>query len=500
MGRLKSILGLFFANYIVRKNKKWKNNAVSYQEKTMRHLVSSASNTKFGINHSFNKIQSYRDFKQQVPIRAYEDLKEYIDCIKSGEKDVLWPGKPIYLCKTSGTTSGVKYIPITKESMDCHLKPARDALLNYIHETKNLSLANGKMIFLQGSPKLSKTANIFTGRLSGIVAHHIPLYLKKNRLPSYQTNCIDDWEKKVDAIVEETISENMVLISGIPPWIQMYFEKLNKKSGKKIKDLFPDFQLFVYGGVNYRPYKKTFNRLIGKNIDGLEVYPASEGFIAYQDSQKEDGMLLCVDNGIFFEFIKTVDFFTANPKRINLSEVALGVDYVIILNTNAGLWGYNLGDTIRFISIRPYRIIVSGRIKHFTSAFGEHVIAQEVDQSMDEAVLKHSAEVKEFHVAPQVNPPKGPPCHQWLIEFITEPDDFNLFAKDLDSYLQNKNSYYQDLIVGNVLKQLEIIKIRKNGFNEYMQSIGKLGGQNKVPRLSNDRKIAEQLILFQDKL
>jgi hypothetical protein len=500
MGRLKSILGLYFANYIVRKNKKWKNNAVSYQEKTMRHLVSSASNTRFGINHSFKKIQSYSDFKRHIPIRSYEDLKEYINCIKSGEKDVLWPGKPIYLCKTSGTTSGAKYIPITKESMDCHLKPARDALLHYIHETKNLSLVNGKMIFLQGSPKLSKIATIFTGRLSGIVAHHIPLYLKKNQLPSYKTNCIDDWGKKIDAIVEETISENMVLISGIPPWIQMYFEKLSKKSGKTIKDLFPNFQLFIYGGVNYRPYKKTFNRLIGKSVDGLEVYPASEGFIAYQDSQKEDGMLLCVDNGIFFEFVKTVDFFTSSPKRINLSEVNLGVDYVIILNTNAGLWGYNLGDTIKFISINPYRIIVSGRIKHFTSAFGEHVIAQEVDQSMNEVILKHSAEVKEFHVAPQVNPLRGLPCHQWFVEFINEPEDFSLFAKDLDNYLQKKNSYYQDLIVGNILKQLEIIKIRKNGFNEYMQSIGKLGGQNKVPRLSNDRKTAEKLIAFQDKL
>ncbi|MDG2139388.1 MAG: GH3 auxin-responsive promoter family protein [Flavobacteriales bacterium] len=499
MFRIKSILSLLFARYVIHNNKKWKNNAIIYQEKIMRHLVNSAVNTKFGVDHSFKEIQSYGDFKESIPVRDYEGFKDYIDCVKSGEENVLWPGKPIYLCKTSGTTSGTKYIPITKESISCHLKPARDAILNYIQETKNTSLVNGKMIFLQGSPELSKTSGVLTGRLSGIVAHHIPFYLKTNRLPSYNTNCIEDWEKKVDAIVDETISENMTLISGIPPWVQMYFEKLIKKSNKKIKDLFPNFQLFIYGGVNYRPYAKTFSRLIGEDIDEIEVYPASEGFIAYQDSQKEDGMLLCVNNGIFFEFIKTADFSSPNPTRISLSDVKLGVDYVILLSTNAGLWGYNIGDTIRFTSINPYRVIVSGRMTHFTSAFGEHVIAQEVDESMNRAILKHSAEVKEFHVAPQINPQKGLPYHQWFIEFVTEPKDSNLFTKDLDGYLQNKNSYYKDLIVGNVLKQLEITKIKKNGFNQYMQSIGKLGGQNKVPRLSNDREIAEKLILLQYK-
>ena len=352
------------------------------------------------------------------------------------------------------------------------------------------------MIFLQGSPKLGKTSGILTGRLSGIVAHHIPFYLKKNRLPSFKNNCIEKWEEKVDAIVDETIEEDMSLISGIPPWVQMYFEKLSLKSGKLIKELFPNFKLFIYGGVNYEPYRKTFKRLIGSDVDGVEVYPASEGFIAYQDSQKENGMLLCVDNGIFYEFIKRDDFFKENPQRINLSKVVVGVDYVIILNTNAGLWGYNLGDTVKFVSINPYRIIVSGRLKHFTSAFGEHVISQEVEESLNNTISVISAEVKEFHVAPNISPEKGLPSHQWFIEFSKEPADMSLFEQNLDRELQEKNSYYKDLIKGSVLKQLEIIKIKESGFNEYMSSIGKLGGQNKTPRLSNDRSIADKLILY----
>ena len=380
--------------------------------------------------------------------------------------------------------------------MPNHIKAARDAMLSYIAETKKVNFLDGKMIFLQGSPELSKTGNILTGRLSGIVAHHIPAYLKKNRLPSFKTNCIPDWEKKIEAIVEETISKEMSLISGIPPWVQMYFEKLQEKSGLLIKDLFPKFNLFIYGGVSYEPYKKSFEKLIGKDVDSLELYPASEGFIAYQDSQKKDGMLLCVNHGIFYEFIPSEEFFNKNPTRISLEDVEVGVNYVIILNTNAGIWGYNIGDTIKFVSINPYRIIVSGRIKHFTSAFGEHVIAEEVEKSLKETIEILTSEVNEFHVAPQVNPVEGLPYHEWLIEFEKEPEDLNQFGGEIDKTLQKYNSYYKDLITGGILSPLKITPISKNGFREYMKSIGKLGGQNKVPRLANDRKIADKLITF----
>ena len=493
---IKSFLSIYFARFIVQKNLAWKNNAVKAQENLLKNLLKTAKNTKFGFDHNFAEIKNYDDFKKNVPIRDYEDLSSYIENIKKGEANILWPGKPIYFCKTSGTTSGTKYIPITKESMPCHLNSARDAILSYIVETKNTSILNGKMIFLQGSPELTKTGDILTGRLSGIVAHHIPSYLKTNRLPSYSVNCIENWEKKVDAIVDETYNQNMTLISGIPPWVQMYFEKLQLKSNSLIKDIFPNFDLFIYGGVNFQPYKKTFEKLIGKKVDGVELYPASEGFIAYQDSQKEPGMLLCVDNGIFYEFIESENYFKDKQERLSLKDISLNVNYVIILNTNAGLWGYNIGDTVKFVSKNPYRIIVSGRLKHFTSAFGEHVIAEEIEKSLEKALKIEYAEVNELHIAPEVNPDNGLPFHCWFIEFRKEPENLEKFATILDLELQKLNSYYKDLISGGVLKKLEIFLVKKNGFRDYMDSVGKLGGQNKVPRLANDKTLADKLIKY----
>ena len=495
---LKAFLSICFARYVVKKNNVWKHNALEHQQTIMHQLIAKAKKTAFGSDHSFSEITCYSDFKKNIPIRDYEEIKTYIDRVVSGEKDVLWPRKPIYFCKTSGTTSGSKFIPITKESMPFHLKAAKDAILTYILETKNSSIVNGKMIFLQGSPVLTKTGSVLTGRLSGIVAHHIPFYLKKNRLPSFTTNSIEDWEKKVDAIVDETINENMAVISGIPPWVQMYFEKLNKKSGKLIGDLFKNFSLFIYGGVNFAPYKNSFEKLIGKKIDGIELYPASEGFIAYQDSQKESGMLLCVNHGIFYEFIEAQDFFSKNANRICLADVKVGVNYVIILNTNAGLWGYCIGDTVKFVSKDPYRIVVTGRIKHFTSAFGEHVIAEEVESSLKEALQLFPAEINEFHVAPQVNPTRGLPYHEWFIEFKKHPKDLIGFKKSLDICLQKHNSYYRDLVAGSVLSELKITCISKKGFVKFMKDVGKLGGQNKVPRLANDRKIAEKLNIYRE--
>ena len=490
---VKAALSLPFAKYVVRVNDKWKNNAVKVQQDLMIFLCKHAQNTSFGKNHSFSEIKNYLDWKKNIPIRNYEDIKDYVQKIIDGEIDVLWPGKPIYFCKTAGTTSGSKYIPITKDSLPHHIKAVRDAILSYIAETKNTNIVNGKMIFIQASPELTKTGEILTGRLSGIVAHHIPAYLTKNRLPSFKTNCIDDWEEKMDAIVEETLPENMTLISGIPPWVHMYFEKLQAKTGKLIKDIFPNFDLFIYGGVNFDPYRQSFEKVIGKKMDRVELYPASEGFIAYQDSQGDKGMLLCVNHGIFYEFIPSEEFFEENPTRISLANVELEVNYVIILSTNAGLWGYNIGDTIKFVSLNPFRIVVTGRIEHFTSAFGEHVIAQEVEKSLKKALEKFSARVNEFHVAPQVSPKNGLPFHEWFIEFDKQPADLCAFTKELDVNLQDLNPYYKDLISGSVLKPLEIALIKKGGFVQYMKCKGKLGGQNKVPRLANDRKVANQL-------
>lgn len=492
---IKASLSIPFAKIVVAKTKKWAKKPFETQEKVLKELIAKAEETEYGKDHGFSKIKTYEDFKKRVPINDYEGLKKYFERVKAGENSILWPGKPIYLSKTSGTTSGAKYIPITKESIPNHINAARDSILHYIAETGNAAFVNHKMIFLQGSPELDTTGPIPVGRLSGIVAHHVPKYLQKNRLPSLQTNTIEDWETKINAICKETLAEKMSLISGIPPWVQQYFEKLIEKSGKKsIQEIFPEFSLFIYGGVNYKPYQQTMENLIGKSINTIELYPASEGFIAYQDSQVEEGMLLLLNSGIFYEFIPVEEFGTEQQRRLSLKEVELGQNYVLILNTNAGLWGYNIGDTIRFTSLSPYRIVVTGRIKHFTSAFGEHVIVEEVEKAIAFTSEKTGIEVVEFHLAPQLNPEGGElPFHEWAIEFKNSQVNTKEFSSILNEKMAALNSYYKDLLDGKMLQNLKITPIEKDGFNNYMKSIGKLGGQNKLPRLANDRKLIDEL-------
>jgi len=488
---LKAFFAKIFAHIVVMQQQKWMINPVETQENLMRLLIQKARFTQFGRDHLFSTIKSHADFVRQIPVRDYEDLKPYINQVVEGKTDVLWKGKPLYFAKTSGTTSGAKYIPITKESMPYHVAGARNAILFYIHETNNAGFVDGKMIFLQGSPEMEEKNGIKTGRLSGIAAHYVPKYLQKNRLPSWETNCIEDWETKVNAVVEETKNEDMTVISGIPSWVQMYFEKLIQVSGKSVGELFKNFNLFIYGGVNYEPYRKKFEQMIGRKVDSIETYPASEGFFAFQDSQKEKGMLLLLNGGIFYEFIKADEFYSENPRRYTIGEVQINVNYVIIISTNAGLWAYNIGDTVMFTSLRPYRIVVTGRIKHYISAFGEHVIGKEVEQALEKALQDSEIIVNEFTVAPQINPADGLPYHEWLIEFETAPKNVNDFALKIDEALRKQNVYYDDLIGGNILRTLVITKVPSGGFNEYMKSEGKLGGQNKLPRLSNDRKIAD---------
>lgn len=466
------------------------------QSKVFRDLMRSGSKTRFGQDHGMTANWTPKEFKKKVQVRDYEGLKPWVEQVLKGKSDVLWPGKPIYLCKTSGTTSGVKYIPLTKESMPNHIDSARNALFSHIAESGSADFVDGKMIFLQGSPKMEKhtESKIPLGRLSGIVANHVPSYLQRNRMPSYRTNCIEDWETKLDAIVEETLKEDMRLISGIPSWVQMYFERLLEKTGKStVKEIFPNFSLFVYGGVNYEPYRARFEKLIGKKIPSIELYPASEGFIAWQDKPDSEGLLLVLDKGIYYEFIPAENFHDENPPRLSLEEVELNVNYVIILSTNAGLWAYNIGDTVKFTSLKPPRIKVTGRIKHYTSAFGEHVIAEEVEGSLQDASQSLQLSISEFTVAPQVSPESGLPYHEWFMEMQEENIDLEELARLLDESLQKRNPYYKDLIQGKILRPLVITPLRKGALNAYMKSEGKLGGQNKVPRLSNNRKIADFL-------
>ena len=494
---IKSVAAKLFARSVGRKTAQWVNHPLETQDAVFKELIKTARSTLFGKEHNFEEIHTHEDFVKNVPIRDYEELKGYVEKVVAGQSDILWPGKPVYFAKTSGTTSGAKYIPITKRSIKHQVEASRNAILSYIDETGNADFVDGKMIFLQGSPELQEKNGIKLGRLSGISAHYVPGYLQKNRLPSWETNCIADWETKVDAIVEETMHENMTVIAGIPSWVQMYFEKLNTKSNKKIGDLFKNFELFIYGGVNYEPYRAKFENLIGRKVASIELFPASEGFFAYQDSQTEKGMLLLLNSGIFYEFVKADTFFNEDRERLTLKDVEIGVNYVMIISTNAGLWAYNLGDTVQFISLRPFKIVVSGRIKHFISAFGEHVIAKEVEEAMQKAVIATDARINEFTVAPQITPEdNGLPYHEWFIEFEKKPSDMAKFIQLLDTSLQAQNSYYFDLIDGKILQTLKIRPIKKGGFQDYMKSIGKLGGQNKLQRLSNDRSVADALAVF----
>jgi len=491
--KIKSFLAKPFAIYIYKQIRKSVLTALADQENIFQSLIKTGLKTEFGKEHSFDKIKSHSDFIKNVPLREYEDFKKYIEKIKQGRHNVLWKGVPIYFAKTSGTTSGIKYIPITKDSIDNHINTARNALLCYMAQSGNTQFANGKMIFLSGSPELERVGGIPTGRLSGIVNHHIPRYLRANQLPSFETNCIDDWEEKLTRIVAETVDEKMTLVSGIPPWIQMYFDALVKKTGKKIKDIFPDLSVMVQGGVNFEPYKAKLFETIGKSIDTIEMFPASEGFFAFQDSLKEQGMLLNTDSGIFFEFVPAAEIFNESPSRLTLKDVKLNENYVLIITSNAGLWAYNIGDTIKFVSLNPYRIVVTGRVKHFISAFGEHVIGEEVEEALLKAADAENIRITEFTVAPKISRGGEKSCHEWFIEFENLPGNMKQFEKTVDENLRKKNIYYDDLIKGNILHPLKIFSIQKNGFINYMKSIGKLGGQNKVPRLSNDREIADAL-------
>lgn len=496
--KIKSFLAKPYAAVVYKKIKRDMQSALADQEAILQQLLKGGSPTLFGKDHHFGDIADYGGFREAVPLRGYEELRSYIDQAKEGRQNILWRGKPLYFAKTSGTTSGAKYIPISKDSISNHIDTARNALLTYMATWGNAGFADGKMIFLSGSPTLERVGGIPTGRLSGIVNHHIPGYLKKNQLPDYETNCIEDWEKKLEKIVDQTIGQNMTLISGIPPWVQMYFDWLIEKSGRKVGELFPRLQVLVHGGVNFEPYREKLQESLGRTVDTIETFPASEGFFAFQDTADQPGLLLNTNSGIFFEFVPADDVFKAHPRRLSLKDVKLGENYALIINSNAGLWGYSIGDTVRFVSLNPYRIVVTGRTKHFISAFGEHVIAEEVEKALTETVSRHGGRIKEFTVAPRVQVSEGLPYHEWWIEFETMPPDPEGFSLALDAALRRQNTYYDDLIKGGILRPLVIRTLRANAFQAYMKSVGKLGGQNKTPRLSNDRKLADALEAWDD--
>lgn len=494
---IRSFLSKPLAAYVSKKIMKQALHANYYQDKILNSIILQALKTEFGVKHNFNKIKSYADFVDQVPVSDYESYRTYIEKIINGSENVLWPGLPLFFAKTSGTTSGVKYIPISKESIHNHIDTARNALLMYIYKTGKSSFTDKKLIFLQGSPELELHGKIKTGRLSGIAAHYVPSYLNENRLPSWKTNCIENWEEKVDKVVEETMNEDMALISGIPSWLRMYFDKLIEKTGKSVGELFPNFNLLVYGGVNYEPYRTIFNSLIGRNIDTLELFPASEGFFAFQDEFPSQHMLLNINSGIFYEFIPVIPAKQLKPERISLKDVKTGIDYSLIITTNAGLYAYEIGDIVQFTSLKPYRIKVTGRTSRYISAFGEHVIASEIEGAVAQACGKTDSSIIEFTVAPLMNNSSGKPCYEWLIEFAKEPYSYDNFVQLLDDELRKMNIYYNDLRAGNVISVSKIIGLKRGSFDAYLRGKGIFGGQNKVPRLSNDPFINDEIKALQ---
>lgn len=492
---IKAFLSKPLAAYTHRRNQAWMQQPGPFQQAIFEDILRRARDTAFGRDHGFSKIRSHADYVQAVPVRDYEGLRSYFNRVKAGEQNVLWPGKPLYLAKTSGTTSGTKYIPISRDSISNHINGAKEALLNYIYQTGRSSFLDGKLMFLSGSPELEQVGGIHTGRLSGISNHHVPGYLRTNQLPSYATNCIEDWETKLDAIIDETLDQRMTLISGIPPWVQMYFDRIVQRTGKPIREVFPDFSLFVYGGVNFEPYRAKLFQTIGRPVDSIELFPASEGFFAYQLQQDDPGLLLLLNSGIFYEFIPAEEYFSATPTRLTINQVEVGVNYALVVSSNAGLWSYSIGDTVKFTSTQPYQLVVSGRIKHFISAFGEHVIGEEVEKALQHTMKQFpETEVVEFSVAPLVSAGQGASRHQWLVAFARPPHDLEAFEKELDLQLRQRNTYYDDLIAGNILAPLQVVVLPESAFRDYMKTQGKLGGQNKVPRLSNDRLIAEALL------
>lgn len=467
---------------------------VGSQLRTLKQLVARASQTQFGKNHGFTVINGPREFRARVPVRDYEAALEYFLQIRRGIPDVTWPGKPLYLAKTSGTVSGAKYIPITKDSIKYQLLGARDALMMYIVSSGNSTFLDGNMMFLSGSPVLdTNDAGMKVGRLSGIVNHFIPAYLKRNQVPTYETNCIEIWEEKIEKILSETIPRDLRLISGIPPWVQMYFERLYDRTGKMPMQQWPNMSVFVQGGVDFSPYAPVFKKFFEGKLDIVEVFPASEGFFAIQDTLENQGLLLNLDYGIYFEFIPVEEYGNPDATRVGIDGVELDRQYALIVSTNAGLWAYDVGDTVKFVSLNPHRIRVTGRVKHFISAFGEHVISEEVNKAMITACALTNSEVSEFTVAPMVLPGEGESYHEWFVEFDRLPSDLAAFATTLDEEMRKQNAYYNDLRTGAMLKPVVVRVLKRNATREYMRSQGKLGGQNKFPRLGNNRKIADWL-------
>lgn len=477
----------------------WKKNPLDAQREVLQDLVTSAQYTEFGRKYNFAELFNIRSFKQAVPVHEYNDLKPYIERIMHGEQNILWNTPVFWFAKSSGTTSDKsKFIPISEESLeDCHFKAAKDVLTMYYQFNPDSALLTGKGLVLGGSHNINPMNNEAQyGDLSAVLLQNTPFWGHWLRTPDLSIALMDEWESKIEKLAESTIHENVTSISGVPTWTLVLFRRILEITGKStMAEVWPSLELYMHGGVSFTPYKEQFQKLIGKNIHYLEMYNASEGFFAAQERPGDDGMLLFTDHGIFMEFMPVSEYGKKHPRTVGLQDVELGKNYALVISTNGGLWRYIVGDTIRFTSLAPYRIKVSGRLKHYMNAFGEEVIVDNTDKAIAEACKKTGAIVNDYTAAPVYFSDSSNGAHEWLIEFERPPADLEAFTRELDASLKNINSDYEAKRHKNMALGLPVVHaMQKGSFNEWLRSKGKLGGQHKVPRLSNERQYVDAIL------
>lgn len=481
----------------------WMQHPADAQREVLQDLVTSAQYTEFGRRYHFSKLFNIKSFKQTVPIHEYDDIKPYIQRTMEGEQNVLWNTPVYWFAKSSGTTSDKsKFIPVTEESLsDCHYKAAKDVLTLYYRFNPESDLLTGKGLVIGGSHNIHQmNGEVQYGDLSAVLLQNSPFWGHWIRTPDLSIALMDEWENKIEKLAKSTIRENVTSISGVPTWMLVLFRRILEITGKdNIAEVWPSLELYMHGGVSFTPYQEQFNRLIGKKIHYLEMYNASEGFFAAQDRPGEEGMLLFLDHGIFMEFMPAEEYGKSDPQTIGLQDVELGKNYALVISTNGGLWRYLLGDTIQFVSLHPYKIRVSGRLKHFINAFGEEVIVDNTDKAIAVACKQTGAIVNDYTAAPVYFSEEGNGAHEWLIEFEKAPADMDQFAHELDTALKNINSDYEAKRHKDIALRKPIVKwLRKGVFNTWLKMKGKLGGQHKVPRLSNDRKYLEEILLINE--
>jgi hypothetical protein len=482
----------------------WMNDPVTSQYELFQDLVTSAQYTEIGRKYGFKNLYTIKGFKEAVPIHEYDDLKPYIERTMAGEQNLLWNTPVTWFAKSSGTTSDKsKFIPVSEESLEeSHFQGAKDVITMYYNFNPESDLLTGKGLVIGGSHQVSKLNDeTQCGDISAVLMQNTPFWGHWLRTPELSIALMDEWESKIEKLAQATIVENVTSISGVPTWTLVLIKRILEITGKQyLKEVWPNLELYIHGGVSFTPYREQFEKLIGGHIHYVDLYNASEGFFAAQNNPNEEGMLLFLQHGIFYEFLPAEEYGKKDPQTLQLNEVETGKNYAVVISTNGGLWRYLIGDTVQFTSLAPYKIKVSGRIKHFINAFGEEVIVDNSDRAIAAACEKTGAIVNDYTAAPIYFNDEGNAGHEWLIEFEKEPEDFGLFTYELDNALKNVNSDYEAKRHRDIALKMPVIRyLRKGVFEEWLKSKGKLGGQHKVPRLSNDRKYVDEILAFANK-